>query len=217
MEIASLTLLTNNLTETKIFYEHTIGFSKIKETETNISFAVGTSQLIFELSDSNHKPNYHFAFNIPSNKINEALEWMLQRTSLISTENNYVINFENWNAKAIYFYDNNHNILEFISRADLNNDTDEPFSIKTILSINEVGLVTDEPLQTAATLLQKTNINFFKKGPRRTEFVAVGDEHGLFVISNPTRNWYPTQRVAEKWKVKTIVKTNGNVYELGFN
>ena len=47
MKIQELTLLTNNLSETKKFYEQTIGFQKIIETETSISFAVGTSKIYF--------------------------------------------------------------------------------------------------------------------------------------------------------------------------
>ena len=103
MKIQELTLLTNNLSETKNFYEHTIGFQKITETETSICFAVGTSKLIFELTEENQNPKYHFAFNIPTNTLNEAMNWTLQRTSLIKTEKSFITDFENWKAKAIYF------------------------------------------------------------------------------------------------------------------
>jgi len=58
------------LSETKKFYVDTIGFRKITETETSISFAIGTSKLIFELAEENQYPKYHFAFNIPINSLN---------------------------------------------------------------------------------------------------------------------------------------------------
>ena len=64
MKIQELILLTNNLSETKKFYEHTIGFQKITETKTSISFAVGTSKLIFELTEENQNPKYHICRNI---------------------------------------------------------------------------------------------------------------------------------------------------------
>ena len=134
MTIQELTLLTNNLSETKFFYENTIGFEKIDETKTSVSFAVGISKLIFELTEEHQNPKYHFAFNIPTNKLDDAINWTLQRTNLIETENSFITNFENWNAKAIYFFDNNKNILEFICRADLNNPTDKPFSAKSPIS-----------------------------------------------------------------------------------
>ncbi|MBN9294615.1 MAG: VOC family protein [Flavobacteriia bacterium] len=217
MKIKELTLLTNNLTETKKFYEDTIGFQKITETQTSISFAVGTSKLVFELTEENQNPKYHFAFNIPTNALNDAINWTLQRTSLIETENSFITDFENWKAKAIYFFDNNRNILEFICRTDLNNPTDKPFSAETILNINEIGLVIDQPLQIGNEIIEKTRIEYFAKGPKREDFVAVGNDDGLFVISNPNRKWYPTQEMAEKWKVKGKIKVADNEYELEFN
>lgn len=217
MKIQELTLLTNNLNETKKFYEYKIGFEKIKETEKSISFAIGTSKLIFELTEENQNPKYHFAFNIPTNKLNEAINWTLQRTNLIETENSFITDFENWKAKAIYFFDNNRNILEFICRTDLDNPTDKPFSVETILNINEIGLVIDQPLQIGNEIIDKTKIEYFAKGPKREDFVAIGNDNGLFVISNPNRKWYPTQEMAEKWKVKTKLKVADTEYELEFN
>jgi catechol-2,3-dioxygenase len=217
MKIQELTLLTNNLFETNEFYEQKIGFEKIEETETKIGFAAGRSKLIFKLTNKKYHPKYHFAFNIPTNKIDEAIHWTLERTNLISTDNSYITDFENWKAKAIYFFDNNQNIVEFISRTDLNNATNKPFSVASILSINEIGLVTDEPLQTGNELIQKIEIDFFAKGPKREDFVALGDEEGLFVISNPNRKWYPTQEMAEKWKLKAKIKIAKNEYDLEYH
>lgn len=217
MKIQELTLLTNNLSKTTEFYEKTIGFKKIQETETKVSFAVGTSKLIFELTEKQENPKYHFAFNIPANKIDEATIWTLQRIPLISTDNSYITDFENWRAKAIYFFDNNENIVEFISRVDLKNETDKPFSMDTILSISEIGIVTDEPIRTGNEIIRKIDTDFFSKGTKREDFVAVGMDDGLFVISNPNRNWYPTQELAQKWKVKAKLKIAKNEYELEFN
>lgn len=217
MKIQELTLLTNNLIETQFFYEKTIGFHKVSETETSVSFAVGTSKLIFVLTEENQNPKYHFAFNIPTNLLNEAIQWTLKRTSLIETENTFITDFETWKAKAIYFFDNNRNILEFICRTDLNNQSDRPFSVETILNINEIGIVIDQPLQTGQEIIEKTKTEYFSKGPKRDDFVAIGNDNGLFVISNPNRKWYPTQEMAEKWKVKGKIKIEDNEYELEFN
>lgn len=216
MQIQELILLTNDLVATKKFYEHTLGFKKITETETGISLAVGTSKLSFELVSQNQSPKYHFAFNIPSNKSQDALDWAIQRTNLIETGGSFVADFDFWNAKAIYFFDNNLNILEFISRSDLNNPSNQPFSVESIVNINEIGLVTDQPLQLAREIVERTHTDYFEKGPKSEDFVALGNDNGLFVISNPNRKWYPTQEFAEKWPVKckiTVAKTN---YELAF-
>lgn len=218
MEILELTLRTNDIIETEKFYGQTIGLKKTQQTEKSISFNVGTSNLIFELIDKEQSPKYHFAFNIPTNKIEEAINWTSQRTNLIAVaDNNFVADFENWKAKAIYFFDNNQNILEFICRSDLNNFVDSTFSIDTILNINEIGIVADRPMEIANEIIEKTSTIYFLKGPKREEFVAVGTDNGLFVISDPKRNWYPTQQKAEKQPLKVKIKVAENEFELEFN
>lgn len=218
MEIIELTLLTNNLPETKKFYAQTFGFEINEETERSISFSIGTSKLNFELIEEKQNPKYHFAFNIPLNKIDQAIIYTNKRTHLIETEkNSFVTDFKNWEAKAIYFFDNNKNILEFITRKDLNNNSKKKFTKNSILNINEIGVVADEPLLTSDEIIKKTKTTFFSKGPKREDFSTVGNDNGLFVISNPHRKWYPTQEMAEKWKVKAKIKNIGNEYELEFN
>ena len=218
MEIKELTLLASNLDETKRFYQQTLGFDINLETEKFLSFSIGTSILNFELTEKNKNPKYHFAFNIPSNRLEQAIDWAQKRTILIENENNSIVtDFENWNAKAIYFFDNNQNILELITREDLNNYTDEEFTINSILNINEIGLVTDQPLLISDEIIKKTKTDFFTKGPKREDFSTVGNDNGLFVISNPNRNWYPTRERAEMWKVKARVKRFDAEYELEFN
>lgn len=218
MRIIELTLQTNNLEKTKQFYQETIGFEIIEDSENEISFKIGSSKLVFVEVNRDHHPKYHFAFNIPANKLNEAIEWTSQRMNLIKTDENEIVsNFENWNAKAIYFYDNNLNILEFICRADLENSVEDDFSLNGILNINEIGIATDQPLQLGEEIIEKTKTNFFGKGPKREDFAAVGTDDGLFVISNPDRNWYPTQDKVEKWKIKAKVKVNEVEFEMEFN
>ena len=217
MKIIELTLLTNDLSETKRFYGQTMGFKIVHETETDISFGVGTSKLIFQQVLETLKPKYHFAFNIPSNQLEEAIHWTLERTGLIETEGSPIADFDHWNAKAIYFYDYQLNVLEFIVRYDLNNPSNEVFSVDSILNINEIGIVTDHPLQLAHEIIEKTGTNYFSKGPRRADFVAIGEETGLLVISDPNRNWYPTQDSADKWKVSTKLKIADNEFELEWN
>lgn len=216
MDIIELLLPANNLEETERFYAQLLEFDIVHKEENSISFLVGSSKLIFYKAD--HPSNYHFAFNIPKNKLEEAIEWILQKTELIKVENNsYITDFENWNAQAVYFYDNEQNILEFITRADLCNLSSEAFSVKSILNISEIGIVDDEPLKLAEQIIAQTQLDYFEKGPKREDFVALGDDNGLFVISNPHRNWYPTGIKAVKYPVKTRIQWLDNVYELEFN
>jgi catechol 2,3-dioxygenase-like lactoylglutathione lyase family enzyme len=218
MQLLELTLLTNDLKATEIFYNQLIGFEIVHKSDHYISFKIGTSKLIFELTKNEENPNYHFAFTIPVNKINEAKNWLLERTNLITAEDGTLItDFENWKAKAVYFYDSNQNILELICRTDLQNSSDEHFSVNSIFNISEAGIVADQPLEIGKEIIKKSGIDFFSKGPKREDFAALGDDNGLFVISNPKRNWYPTENRAEKWKVKVKFQVAQNEFEMEFN
>lgn len=218
MEIKELILQTNNISKTKHFYKNTIGFDILNETEKSITFLVGTSKLTFEIVEVKICPKYHFAFNIPSNKLVEALNCFSNKVDLIPNGNNeYINDFKDWKANSIYFYDNNRNILELITRIDLNNSTEKHFSVDSILNINEIGIVVEFPIELGEEIIQKNNTNFFAKGPKRPDFVAVGNENGLFVISNHHRNWYPTQERAEKQTVKAKVKIHDKEFDLIFN
>ena len=55
----------------------------------------------------------------------EAFAWANKKVELIPiTPTSNIADFKNWNAKAFYFYDNNQNIVEFIARFDLDNNSD---------------------------------------------------------------------------------------------
>lgn len=214
MKIKEIELLTDQLNETISFYTELLGFVQIDASAHRISFQVGESVLTFIPSvDTN--PIYHFAFTIPVNKIEEAVLWTTGIADVIrNPDNELITDFEDWKARAIYFYDNNGNILEFIARADLNNPSDQPFSTASILSISEMGLVADEPLELAAQLCNDKQLHYFSKGPKRSDFVAIGTDEGLFVVSNPDRNWYPTQKRAEKFPTIIRIETNGVVQQV---
>ena len=163
MDILEIEILTDNLDETEKFYSKLLGLQTKNKDQNSISFLAGQSTLTFIKS---HKlnPKYHFAFNIPRNKLDEAIKWISAKLGLIkNADNGIVTNFESWNAKAIYFFDNNGNILEFIARFDLNNDSDKPFCISSIQSISEIGIVADAPIKLADKLVEKNNLYFLRK------------------------------------------------------
>ncbi|MET0759313.1 MAG: hypothetical protein ABWZ56_02765 [Flavobacterium sp.] len=130
MNILEIHLLTNSITETAFFYEKMMGFKVVLKKNEAITFQIGSTKLRFLLTNIIKKPVYHFAFDIPENKLLEALEWIKNKTQIIEFEpNQYIVDFVNWNAKSFYFYDNNGNILECINRFDLGFTSEKYFSI----------------------------------------------------------------------------------------
>ncbi len=203
--------------KTETFYAHILVLKLVNKQQDFISFVAGHSVLTFIKS---HKlnPTYHFAFNIANNKLDEAIQLATTKFSLIeNADSGIVANFESWNAKAIYFYDNNHNILEFIARCDLDNSTDKPFDISCIQSISEIGIVADLPMQTADELVAENDLCFFSKGVRSKDFVTVGNDNGLFIIVETNRKWYPTEQRAGKYFTRIKIATGGVTREITIN
>lgn len=207
MHITELNLYASNLLSIKNFYGDILSLKIISESEEHVTFQAGTTLLTFKKSNPGENPFYHFAFNIPSNKLEEAKDWMNGKAELLPiSDNNYIADFENWNAKSIYFLDPEGNIAEFIARFDLKNDSDKNFGSSQILSVSEMGIVTDNVSKLRQKFIDEYKVFDFAKSTNSETFSAMGDDNGLFVIPIENRNWYPTQMPSRKspFEVKFI-------------
>lgn len=100
MDILEITIKTDNLAATAAFYTEVLGFQLLSKRHDFISLLAGQSTLTF-LQSTNQNPCYHFAFNIPHNKLDEAIAWAKSRfTLIVDADNSIVTDFENWNASA---------------------------------------------------------------------------------------------------------------------
>ena len=189
MIIKEITLFSNNIQQQKQFYKTVLGFEIIEDTSEKIAFKVGNGVLVFQYKED-VKPS-HLAFNIPSNAINDALIWLKQKTEVITYNNEYVSDFSNWKAKAIYFYDTDKNIMEFIARERIDRESDVAFSAQSILSISEVAIATND-IETIYDQINKMkSIPVFDGDFER--FCAIGNDEGLFILVNKElKKWYPT-------------------------
>lgn len=216
MKLEHIQIQTSNIQQTTAFYQDILGLSIIENDSESISVKAGNSILKF-IENPEFKSIYHFAFNIPENQLEKAIEWCKNKIDLIIIEDqNVITHFENWNAHAVYFYDNNGNLLEFIARHDLNNAQTEEFSSKSILNISEIGIVNENPLELGNQLIAKHDLSFFSKNNNSEVFAAIGDDEGLLILVKPNRNWYPTQTPSESNKTDIRLENNGNVTELNF-
>jgi len=192
MQILEVIMMSDDLKKTEEFYSGKLGLVSINKKPSAISFLAGRSILTFRHS-KDLKPIYHFAFNIPNNKLNEAMTWASIKFNLLNIENNdFVADFKAWNATSFYFFDNNGNILEFIARHDLNNKSDEPFSGSSVICVSEIGIVTDDVTELVNRLITNYEIPIYSKQPLQNNFAALGDDNGLLILSSVNRHWYPT-------------------------
>lgn len=213
MNLQEIALLTDNLRETETFYTEVLALEVCSRDGFSISFRAGQSILTFSESDNEH-PRYHFAFNIPCNQLEEALAWTSQRVAIITNhDGEQITSFDSWNAKSVYFYDNNGNVLEFIARFDLQNPSEKPFTAGSIVCISEIGIVTDHPLELADKLISE-QASWFEKGAKSDQFAILGDDNGLFIIVGTGRNWYPTHVPATRHRTRIKVEIDGLVWEV---
>jgi catechol 2,3-dioxygenase-like lactoylglutathione lyase family enzyme len=208
MNILELELLSDDILKTEVFYNEVLGLETIYKDSSSISFNAGSTKLTFRPS-INVKPVYHFAFDVPNNKLLEAFDWIEKKTEIM-----YVIppdkiaDFYNWNAKSFYFYDNNGNILEFIARNDLDNATQKAFDGSSILSVSEIGLVSKNVVVQCDELFNKYGLTAYSKQPKLNKFIVLGTVTGLFILVEENRDWYPTDKKSKSFWTKIVFSNN---------
>ncbi len=214
MNIAELQLLSAHIEQTRMFYRDVLGMKVLDAGENFVKIAAGKSVLQFNKA-TGQDPFYHFAFNIPANQFDEALQWATGKFALVPVSlGNSVADFKSWNAKAFYFYDNNQNIVELIARFELPEKGEKNFDGQSIFSISEIGLVVDDAMTYSLQLFKDHHLHFYSRQAPSDDFVAIGDDHGLFIVVNEHRNWYPTNKASEKFWTTVVFESEGNVAEI---
>lgn len=215
MKIRQLSLYCFDINSQKHFYSDVLGFSLIDDGHDSFTIEVGWSHLRFTKSQKDYK--YHYCFLIPSNKLEEALIWMQNRTEVLEIgHERYIQFFESWNAYSFYFIDANGNVAEFIARKDLCNDSNDVFDIKDVLCVNEIGMPTSNIKRTSDLLEQNMNSTFWKGNT--DSFGTNGNQEGLFLLPNfKTRTkWFPTDIPIKPSPFKALIEINDFFYTLEF-
>lgn len=193
--ITSLRLRTAApLAKMKAFYAGTLGLGVVRETDDELTIRAGLTTITFVASPPEAgRPFYHFAFNIPEQKILAARGWQSDRSSLFETPQNLrdpkypndVRHFRNWNAHSVFFFDPAENVLEFIARHDLPSTRDRGssgtgFDTSDILYASEIAFVVDDVPETAQGFARKFDVPEYRRGSE--QFQAMGDERGLLLV-----------------------------------
>ena len=216
MRYSEVHLAVKSIEETRHFYHDVLGLPIMKESNDLIGFQLQTSQLFFHQKTS-VDPVYHLAFNIPYQQVSAAAQWLAERTERIPVETGeYVADFVNWKAKAVYFFDNNGNILECIGREDLHINAEEVFTTQSFYSVSEFGLVTPDVPETCSWINEKFGTPVFFKQPPLPGFAAMGDDEGLMIVVSEHRNWYPTQIASSRHWFRLVFEEGGKEFELEY-
>ncbi|CAL2105592.1 Glyoxalase [Tenacibaculum sp. 190524A02b] len=213
MKIKKLKIHTQNFTAQIDFYTNVLNIPIAYKTETEVCFKIGNTDFILEKHYQSYP--YHFAITIPANKEKEALTWLKERVSILTFEQQEIQDFKNWKAKAMYFYDKDKNIVEFIARKNLNNDSDQPFQSDSLVEISEIGLPVTTIQETYQTLSETVPLAIYDGNFER--FCAIGDENGLFIcIDKNAKDWFPTNDKAYSAPFEIDFTESNNQYHLSF-
>ena len=177
----------------------------------------GDTQIVFSEDRQASDPFYHFAFNIPENKIVAAREWQLARSPLLPIpERNRaaglppdIVDYSHWNAHSIFFLDPGGNVVEYIARHDLKNSAAGAFSSRDILGTSEIALIVDDVPATVTQLRSALALESYRGAS--AEFAALGDESGLVLVMRRGRilNFNPASQEKAARVYPTRVQLRG--------
>lgn len=188
MRIETLKIYSRNLEKQKQFYKSVLDFPIKEISQDAFLVEVGYSTLEFQQKDS--ATPYHVAFHIPSIQEELALLWLKDRVNILKDGKEEIVDFPAWDAKSIYFYDEDKNIIELISRKSFHPASSTVFSSQSIFGISEIGLATGNVRSAFDFLQNEFSLEKFT-GDLET-FCATGDDEGLFIIINKDKkDWFP--------------------------
>jgi catechol 2,3-dioxygenase-like lactoylglutathione lyase family enzyme len=177
------------LTAMKAFYHQLLGLQVLDEHPERLTLRAGETRLTFKpAAPDDGQPFYHFAFNIPENKVLAARRWQKERTPLLPIPERLrdshfpddVVDYRHWNAHSIFFFDPAGNVVEYIARHDLRNAVPGEFSSGDILCASEIAFVVDDVPAAAQRLREVVGVEQYRGGSE--QFTALGDERGLLLV-----------------------------------
>ena len=130
------------------------------------------------------------------------------------SDDTYIADFTNWKAEAFYFYDNNGNIVEYITRHANNKIAQNKFSAESLIAVSEIGLVTNNVAALSEELALKFGVPNFHRQPQKETFAASGDDDGLFILTHNGRKWYPTNNEACNFPTRIVFLSKNVLYHL---
>lgn len=190
MKIERLELWSENIEEQVKFYRDLLELEIKNYTEDSFELILGYS--VIKFTYKKQATPYHIAVHIPDKQEEKALEWLKERVTVLKNNNEEIIDFSNWKAMSVYFYDADKNIMEFIARRDLHKPESALFTAKSVVGIAEIGMATKSIKEKFEYLLQNTGLEMYDGSLEK--FCAIGDDNGLIiVIDKEQKDWFPTR------------------------
>jgi hypothetical protein len=186
-------------------------------------YKVGTTTIFNRLSNlpPNQEdvffPQYHYSIGIPSNQIENCLDWITKRNEEIEIYNSglgpneqdlkipqaeiwkdadtgaEIVRRDLYNSLSIFLKDPAGNIIEILARTDADNPEDQvtgDFSPSMFRGITEVGVVANDVRKVADTI--KNTFQVQEVDGSSNSYKPIGGPKGLLKLTVPGRVWFPT-------------------------
>ena len=208
------------LDEMRAFYHQTLGLEVVEESADRLSICAGQTRLTFTIATKEAAaPFYHFAFNIPENKIVAARDWQKRRTPLLPIPPALrdpdfpedVVNYSHWNAHSVFFFDPAGNVVEYIARHDLDNAAEGDFHTSDILYASEIAFVVDDVVKIADGFRKSAALKNYRAEPGEF-FGALGDDLGLILLMKRGRVISfdsPRRMAVDVFPTKAVIQGEG--------
>lgn len=195
MRFGHVRLLADNPEGVVDFYAGDLGLPR----EQGRAIRVGETVLEFAPADG--EPFYHFAFLVPGDRFDAALEWVRARVSLLDQG---VFDFPDWDAQACYFHDPAGSIVELIAhRGVAESGATGEFHPRELAGLSELGLVGDTAAMGNA-LQDRLGLEVWD-GTISGSLAFVGEQARTLILARPGRGWLPTGRASERHPLSVTI------------
>ncbi|CAL65617.1 VOC family protein [Christiangramia forsetii] len=214
MKINRLTVYSCNIEAQLKFYRDQLNFEVKSSSKDSFEIQAGYSILKFQYKE-NATP-YHIAFHIPDRQEEEALAWFDGKRAIQKFNDKKIIDFSNWQAMSVYFYDEDQNIMEFISRRNFSKPESAIFDSSNIVGLAEIGLATNNIKEKFEKLKFDCGLNQFDGDFEK--FCAIGEDSGLIItINKEEKDWFPTGDEAYASDFEMEFEHDSKTFQLTFS
>lgn len=138
----------------------------------------------------------HLAFNVAPSRFQAAAQWISARATLLSDAHgreHFALDGV-WQSHSVYFAGPDGAVLELIARNALQDAPvgDGQFGGEELLCLSEIGLPSNNVEVVTRSLAHHFGLQPF--APPLEGFAALGDDHGLLIVVDQRRRWFPQQR-----------------------
>lgn len=138
----------------------------------------------------------HLAFNVAPSRFEAAARWIGARATLLADpqgRQRFALDGV-WQSQSVYFAGPDGAVLELIARAALHDVATGKgeFHGEELLCLSEIGLPSNDVDAVTSSVAHHFGVQPF--APAVEGFAALGDDHGLLIVVDQRRRWFPQQR-----------------------